>query len=190
MKAKKRQVRNQAMLSRKVIDKKSREEKSAQIFARLKEEEAVKNAKRVMVYVNFQEEVETRDLMEYLWGQGVELAVPITDPVTRSMQASLVESFADLVPGNFGVLEPSKWATKIIIPDTIDLVIVPGLAFDRQGGRIGYGAGYYDRFFAQVPEADLIALAFAEQMIDWVPMEDHDRYLPKIVTDQEVINIK
>lgn len=190
MKAKKRQVRNQAMLSRKVIDKKSREEKSAQIFARLKEEEAVKNAKRVMVYVNFQEEVETRDLMEYLWGQGIELAVPITDPVTRSMQASLVESFADLVPGNFGVLEPSKWATKIIIPDTIDLVIVPGLAFDRQGGRIGYGAGYYDRFFVQAPEADLIALAFAEQMIDWVPMEDHDRYLPKIVTDQEVINIK
>lgn len=190
MKAEKRDVRQKMLLTRKKIKKELRAKKSAEIINRLVSLDEFQGVKRVMVYVNFQEEVETRRLIEYFWEQHVEVVVPICDPKKRELNASLLYSFDELAPGNFGVLEPTKQAIRLVDVDTIDLIIVPGLAFDRHGGRIGYGAGYYDRFFERTPDATIIAVAYAEQIIANVPMEPHDKRMPYIVTDNEVIHVK
>ena len=190
MKALKRTVRNAVLINRKKLNREIRLHKSKKIFNRLIDIDEIKHAKRVMVYVNFQEEVETRDLIEYLWNNDIEVIVPLCEPKLRDMKPSLLYSFDELAPGTFGVLEPVKQAIRIVDADTIDVIIVPGLAFDRHGGRIGYGAGYYDRFFEKVPNSTLIAIAYDEQVIDNVPMERHDRRIPLIVTDSEIIDAK
>lgn len=190
MKAEKRNVRQKMLLARKKMSKELRAKKSAVIINKLLSLEEVQGVKRVMVYVNFQEEVETRRLIEHFWEQQVEVVVPFCDPKKREIHASLLYSFDELEPGNFGVLEPTKQAIRLVDVDTIDLIIVPGLAFDRHGGRIGYGAGYYDRFFEKTPNATIVAVAYAEQMIGNVPMEAHDKRMPYIVTDTDVIRVK
>jgi len=190
VKAQKRSVRSAVLINRKKLNKEIRLHKSKKIFNRLIDISDIKDAKRVMVYVNFQEEVETRDLIEYLWAHDIEVIVPLCEPKLREMKPSLLYSFEELAPGTFGVLEPVKQAIRIIEADTIDVIIVPGLAFDRHGGRIGYGAGYYDRFFEKAPNSALIAIAYDEQVIDNVPMEQHDHRIPLIVTDSEIIDVK
>ncbi|OEH85255.1 5-formyltetrahydrofolate cyclo-ligase [Desulfuribacillus stibiiarsenatis] len=178
------------LLQRMKVSKQSRVKKSAVILERLKALEEIQQAKRVMVYVNFQDEVETKDFIQYLWDKNIEVIVPLSDPKSRELHPSLLYSFEELAPGNFGVLEPIKQAIRIVDVDTLDVIIVPGLAFDRHGGRIGYGAGYYDRFFERTPNATIIAVAFDEQIISEVPMENHDKRIPLIITDQEFIETK
>lgn len=187
LRAEKRELRQQVLFARKLLRAATRNEKSAAIKEKLLALPELQKVERVMVYINFQEEVQTLAIVEALWQRKVEVVVPLCDPHKRELHPSLLYNFDELEPGTFGVMEPKKRAVKIVDTTTIDLVIVPGLAFDRRGGRIGYGAGYYDRFFDKVPQALLIAVAFNEQVTEFIPMEEHDRIMPIIVTDKEVI---
>lgn len=90
----------------------------------------------------------------------------------------LFEGFDKLTPGLFGTMYPD--GTNEFI-GSFDVIIVPGLAFDRAGGRLGYGGGYYDRFLIQHPKAKKVALGFEEQLVDRVPMEIHDQRLDYIL---------
>ncbi|MBE0584168.1 MAG: 5-formyltetrahydrofolate cyclo-ligase, partial [Desulfofustis sp.] len=76
---------------------------------------------------------------------------------------------------------------RLVAPIDLDLIILPGSVFDRRGGRFGYGGGYYDRLLAQVPNATRIALAFELQVVDRLPLADHDELLDRIVTEQRII---
>ncbi|MCI5160352.1 MAG: 5-formyltetrahydrofolate cyclo-ligase, partial [Candidatus Electrothrix sp. AUS1_2] len=105
------------------------------------------------------------------------LAVQLTDPATQ------------LEPGCFGILEPTaeQIAQATIDPADIDVVLVPGSVFAPDGGRLGYGGGYYDRFLTRdAPRARRIGAAYAVQMIERVPMELHDQYMDIIITEQQV----
>ena len=94
----------------------------------------------------------------------------------------------DLVPGFMDIPEPTA-SCEPVDPQEVDLVLVPGVAFDRQGNRLGYGGGYYDRFLQQCA-APRVALAFATQLVDHVPTEPHDLRVHAVVTDEEVIRIE
>ncbi|MBC7325946.1 MAG: 5-formyltetrahydrofolate cyclo-ligase, partial [Moorella sp. (in: Bacteria)] len=120
---------------------------------------------------------------------GKRVAVPLCIREGRRLIASEVFAFpGDLEPGTWGILEPKKENLRPLAPDLIDLVIVPGVAFDRAGNRLGYGAGYYDRFLATLrPGARCIAVGFAEQIVPDVYAEPHDRRVDMIVTDAEII---
>src|SRR5690606_25232452 len=95
------------------------------------------------------------------------------------------QSLEELSPGTFGVMEPPE-KEEIVLKD-IDVVVVPGVAFDRNGYRIGYGAGYYDNFLPKLKsDAKNIAVAFEMQLRDLIPVESHDVKMDMIITEQGI----
>ena len=105
------------------------------------------------------------------------------------MKPSQLLSFDELEPGYYGILTPKKEFIRYIDPKEIDLIIVPGAAFDRQGYRVGFGGGYYDRFLTDL-NCMKISIAFGLQIVDKVPREGHDLPVDMIITEKETINIK
>lgn len=144
------------------------------------------NAKNVMFYASFGSEVETIDALKEAIKNGKIVAVPCTDEKEKTMVASQIIDFGELVERNFGILEPKE--KKEITPEELDIVIVPAIAFDRKGYRIGYGKGYYDRFLSKLgPNTLKIGLAFDFQVVDSLPREEHDLPVDKVITEKRVI---
>lgn len=100
------------------------------------------------------------------------------------MKALKIDSLKDLQLSNYGILEPEETAEEIMI-NHMDLAIVPGVAFDPKGGRVGYGGGFYDRFFSNLQvKIKKIALAYEFQILDRVPIEEHDISIDAIITEK------
>ena len=111
--------------------------------------------------------------------------VPIADLKKRVLYHSEIKDFSDLEIGTFGVLEPKEECIRPVMPEKLDIVIVPGLAFDLQGNRIGYGGGFYDGFLKGL-SAPKIALAYEWQIVNCVPSDEHDVKVDKIVTEDRI----
>jgi len=95
----------------------------------------------------------------------------------------------DFQLGSFGVREPAEEDFNFVSPDQIDLVVVPGLAFDRRGGRIGYGKGYFDRLLSRLgSQVPRIALAFDFQVLGAVPQDENDIRVDAIITEKSTMN--
>ncbi|XEC95584.1 5-formyltetrahydrofolate cyclo-ligase [Paenibacillus tarimensis] len=152
-------------------------------------------SKSFMVYVSYRTEVDTGPLIEWGWRQGVDVIVPKVEPDSRTMKLYRLTKWSELIPGAFGIPEPNPqeaeaWADHVI-PGA---VIVPGLSFDTAGGRLGYGGGYYDRFYDRLrgmteggqPMPLWIGLSFEAQMVERVPCEPHDVRMDIIVTERAV----
>jgi 5-formyltetrahydrofolate cyclo-ligase len=129
-------------------------------------------------------EVDTHDLIRLLLKQRKRVVVPIAEKATKTMKHSELLSLSELIGGAYGIFEP-KMYRPVPVAD-IEVVVVPALAVDRQGNRLGYGAGFYDRFLQDVSRPT-IALAYDFQVIDRVPQESTDVPVSYIVTDQEII---
>ena len=142
-----------------------------------------KDSKVVMFYVSFNSEVDTHEMIKEAL-KSKRIAVPKV--VEKEMQPSLLIDFDQMIPfGKFDILEPIE-LLKIELKN-ISLIIIPGIAFDRKGHRIGYGYGYYDKFLRKIPKAVKIGIAFDFQIADKIPNEVHDVPLDIIVTEKEVI---
>jgi 5-formyltetrahydrofolate cyclo-ligase len=140
----------------------------------------------VMVYVPKPPEVDTMPLIRYLLEKGVRVVVPIIERETRTLRLSCLEDPGDLVISTFSVPEPIGNEIPVCGED-LEVIIVPLLAFDRAGHRLGYGAGYYDRFLSSYPRAKKIGAAFSCQEIGSVPADDNDVAMDQIVTEREII---
>ncbi|MDA8164063.1 MAG: 5-formyltetrahydrofolate cyclo-ligase [Desulfobacteraceae bacterium] len=139
------------------------------------------------VYVAFRSEVETRPLIARLLAGGKKVAVPLTRTSPPGLEAfRLGDPDRDLRPGYCGIPEPDPARLDRVEPAAIGAVVLPGSVFDRQGGRLGYGGGYYDRFLAGVPGALRIGLAFELQVVPAVPLESHDQRVDLLVTEEGV----
>ncbi len=103
------------------------------------------------------------------------------------MEFCLIKSLADLRPGFLSIPEPGPWCKKAAPPHEETLVILPGTAFDRRGGRIGYGGGYYDAYLEGKDRCRKAALAFHAQISENVPADSHDVRADIIVTEEEII---
>jgi 5-formyltetrahydrofolate cyclo-ligase len=140
----------------------------------------------VALYAALRDEVPTRVLFDALGQAGIARLMPRTAP-DRRLEFALVESWAELVPGEFGVLAPAAGVPTAELQAS-DVVVLPGVAFDRSGWRLGRGGGYYDRSFP--PDVDagpaLIGAACEEQLVDRVPHSSHDRAMDAIVTEHGV----
>lgn len=143
----------------------------------------VQCAGTVHVYAAFRSEVETAPLFGRLHARGVRVAMPIVTGPGR-LQHRLYAGPASLKPGRFGVLVPS--GTPKVHPSVLDVVLVPALAVDRTGVRLGYGGGFYDRFLKQAA-AFRVGLAFDALVVDRLPSEPHDARLDAVVTEAETI---
>lgn len=138
----------------------------------------------VMLYLALPQEVQTATILAECHRKAKRVAVPV---VTQQglVAAQLRPGPVKLKPGRFGILEPT--ATTIIHPGDIDCVLVPGIAFDGRGARLGFGRGYYDRFLSQLPAAaHVCGLAFASQIVERVPDLPHDVRMQWLVTEQGV----
>ncbi|MDK2817477.1 MAG: 5-formyltetrahydrofolate cyclo-ligase [Moorella sp. (in: firmicutes)] len=185
----KKQLRKQIIARRNALATAVREAKSEIIVKKVLELPAWQQAGIIMSYVSFGSEVATPALIKAALAGGKRVAVPLCVRDGRRLIASEVLAFPDdLQPGTWGILEPRPESLRPLEPELIDLVIVPGVAFDRGGNRLGYGAGYYDRFLATLrPGAMTIALAFTEQIVPDVYPEPHDRPVDMVITEAGII---
>ena len=145
---------------------------------------AFRRARTVCCYVALPYEVQTWRMIEEMLSQGKRVAVPIMQPRTKRLQLSEVrEPAAELSRGRFGVWEPVPSARRPVPLRDLDLVLVPGVAFDRRGHRLGHGHGYFDRFLARVPKTTpTVGLAFRFQLLDRLPTAAHDRAVQTVLT--------
>lgn len=145
-------------------------------------------ANTVMFYVDAGSEVKTRHLLEKAIATGKRIVVPWCVVETNELELFHLESMSELVEGAYKILEPKDelklLPPKRLQPQDLDLVMVPGTAFDRRGGRMGQGKGYYDRLLANVrPGVPLVALAFECQMFDEIPVDSHDVFMHRVLTE-------
>ncbi len=184
-KAKTRQL---ALAERDGLDTGSRQEKDRLITRKFLELAEYQQAETVLLYVSFRSEVGTFNLIEHALKQGKQVAVPKVFREARRLRLYRITSMDELVEGYHGIYEPPVNAGRELDTGSIDVIAVPGVAFDASGCRVGYGGGYYDRLLKTVPlKTTRVALAYKTQMMESVPIEPHDQRVNKIVTENGII---
>ena len=147
-----------------------------------------KSARSVFVYVGIGCEVRTDALIEKLISDGKRVYVPLCQG-NGEMDAVYIPSLASLKPGRYGIPEPRECGEKAV-PEDLDIIIVPGVAFGLDGTRLGRGAGYYDRFLSRTKKAKKIAFCREATLHETVPTEPHDEKVDIIVSERRIIKIQ
>jgi len=181
-------LRQKMLKKRSDVSKSKILEKSNQIKKRLFKMKEFNQARAILFYVSYDNEVYTHNMIKECVSNGKHVIVPVTNKENRSLILSKLENWDDLDYGNYGILEPRKEHVKEVSLDVIDLIIIPGVAFDERGYRIGHGMGYYDGLLVNSTKAIHIGLAFEFQLVDEIPVEEHDMKVDKIVTEGRIIN--
>ncbi|UOY94015.1 5-formyltetrahydrofolate cyclo-ligase [Ectobacillus sp. JY-23] len=164
---------------------KERTEKSLLLAQRLYQQAEWEQARTIAITISMGHEPDTRSIIEYAWHIGKKVAVPKCTPKTRDMEFRYITSFAQLETVYMELQEPMVAKTVLANPDEIELMLIPGVAFTRERARIGYGGGYYDRYLPKY-KGRTVALAFAEQIVSSVPMDMHDQYVQKVITETDI----
>lgn len=141
--------------------------------------------KDIFVYVSYDSEIDTKFLITRALREEKNIYIPRTNYETKLMEAVKIVSLENLKEDKYGILEPKKneLATNL---ENIDLVIVPGVAFDKNGGRMGYGGGFYDRYLNKCGKnIHKISLAYDFQVVDLIPMDEHDIKVDQIITNEK-----
>jgi len=190
MDLKKESLRKQFSYKRNEMEEENVRESSEQIMKRLLDHPIFQKSHVMMVYLAFRKEVDLTRLIEVVWNQGKQVLIPRTDRTTKQMEPFLVKSWEEVETGNYGILEPIECDKSPFPLEQIELVLVPGLAFDREGYRLGYGGGFYDRFFDRfdcIPYR--IGIAYQFQMITYLPREEHDYPMNEICTEMGCLKL-
>lgn len=186
----KKLLRREGMARRRGLTAGQRQEKSAAIAERLIHAELFRQAESVFCYISMENEVHTEAVLEAALAAGKAVSIPyVLDKAKGLMCAAQLQDMADLVAGEYNIptLPPEKVVP--VEPAAIDLVIVPGSAFDRAGHRIGMGGGYYDRFLGQAVRAVRAAVAYECQLFDNIAADEHDQPMDYIFTEKNVYEI-
>jgi 5-formyltetrahydrofolate cyclo-ligase len=185
------QIRKEILAARDRLTEPQRHSKSLIICNSLLSLDTVKKAQNIFIYVNFRSEVETVQCIKTLLEAGKQVTVPLTNVKEKRLDIiELIDPDADLVPGYCGIPEPREdlVAGRSRTALQLEIIVLPGSVFDLRGGRFGYGGGYYDRLLSQVPQAKRIALAFEQQIIEKLPLQEHDEILDCIITEKRIIH--
>ena len=185
--ARKELIRKRVLAVRMGLDRGQVEAGGQAILEKVLGLEAYRRATLVHTYVSSKEnEVDTRALIGTCLAQDKRVAVPVVMPGTKTLAHALIDSLDQLVVGPWGLAQPDPAeATRLPAEARIDLVVVPGLAFDRRGQRIGWGGGYYDRFLAQV-QAVKIGLCYDALVLDCIPGEPHDVPVDLVIAETTI----
>jgi 5-formyltetrahydrofolate cyclo-ligase len=146
-------------------------------------------SKIALLYVNNEHEVLTENILKRAYSYNKIVVLPAYNTENFEMELKKVDDLEkDLVPGPRDILQPDESRCKIVPIDKIDIAIIPAVALDEKGGRIGSGNGYYDRLIPKLAiTTRKVALAFEEQIIPQVPIESHDKHVDIIITENRVI---
>lgn len=177
-------LRKEMIKRRKDIDQTVRNDWDRQIYLKVISSELYINSNVIFVYVSYNGEVDTHRLIKQAIDDKKIVCVPRVISKAEGMEAVPIKSFNDLVTGSYGILEPPKYVQPIS-PQIIDMALVPGVAFDKGGGRLGYGGGFYDRYISRMrKDASIAALAYSIQLTDGIPMEPQDQKVSMIFTNK------
>lgn len=190
----KKKLRKEILDKRNNMDLNIKRELDNCIFNRFYGSSYYKNANKIFIYVSYSSEIDTKKIINKILEEGKRVFVPRTENKTKSMEAIEITSLDDLEESRYGILEPSI-DKESINPNELDLIVVPGVAFDCCGGRIGYGAGYYDRYFKKINDENLIrikkiALAYEMQILNRIPMNEFDMTIDYILSENQIIDCK
>lgn len=185
----KRTLKQEIFEKRKSLTKQDVNEKSLKIKENLFSLEEFKKAKNIMFYVSFNDEAGTREaIKELLAKKEKTIIVPYVVGDNPILQLSELKNFDWLEVKTFGILEPKELYIREFNYEKLDLVIVPGIVFGRNGYRIGYGHGYYDRFLKKLGKnVKKIGLSFELQVVDEIPKEEHDVPVDYVITEKGVM---
>jgi 5-formyltetrahydrofolate cyclo-ligase len=172
---------------REALPKLSCDARSAEITKRLFALAEIERARTILAFASIRNEVRTRPSMEAAWASGKRVALPRV--VGDELQLHIVDCETALVAGAFSVPEPPEEAPRIP-PADVDFALVPALAVDPRGYRIGYGGGYYDKLIPRLENARTCALAYDFQLIAEVPELPFDIAVDLVVTDERVIRAR
>ncbi len=165
------------------------EEYSNKILENLRQLRPYRECKLPLFFHSFRSEVNTLSEIKRRISDKEQIALPRTLVKEKRLLCYKITSLDQLRPGAFSIMEPDPDKCTRIDPAHLDVVIVPGSVFDRQGGRFGYGGGFYDRFLSnEAPRAIRIGLAFSLQVLDnSLPVKPHDQFMDYIITEKETI---
>jgi 5-formyltetrahydrofolate cyclo-ligase len=186
---KKHEIRNQIGKRLDALSESERLKKNKIITERLFEFANFLEAKISLLYIDLSHEVKTGEIIKRCLSYNKVIVLPAFIPDTYRMKLMKIDNLDFcLQPGPRGVLEPNPAKCKTVPVEQIDIALIPGIAFDEKGGRIGTGKGYYDRLIPDLPiTTRKVSLAFEEQIIQQVPMESHDKHVDIIITDERII---
>lgn len=164
--------------------------KSSLIMNKLTGTNEYKNSKTVFVYMSFGNEVVTTDLIKKMLSENKRVVIPYTDTKNTVLIPSELKSIKDdLVLSPFGYYEPVYEKIKAVEPEEFDLIVTPGVVFDKRLNRIGFGKGYYDRILCRKrKDAKAVAVAYDFQVLEGIPAEQHDIKMDMIITEQWMSN--
>ena len=183
----KKEIRKRILKIRNAMPPDEIAEKSSRIVGRLTELHDIRRASTIMVFLNFGSEVQTDGFISWGWEMQKRIIVPLCRPAEREMMPCIINDFADLETGHYGIREPRSESVVVVPLEEIEVVLIPAVAFDHSGRRVGYGGGYYDRFLPRAPRAARIGVVFTCQIVPEVRADEHDIPAQRIVTERGVI---
>ena len=186
----KSEIRTEVLKKRNELPREQCREDSIMIAKRVLSLKKVQKAEIIFLYASYKNEVGTKKLIQKLLSMGKKVALPKVRE--EEMDFFLIRSWEELVLGYQGILEPDG-AGQIVVPTKNDVMLLPGVVFDRKGNRIGYGGGYYDKYLDQQKDnlPCLIGIGYEMQMFsDIIPTEPQDKSLDFVVTEKKVRKTK
>lgn len=184
--ANKKALRASIKQKRRALSIEYRQQASRKMQAELTRLPCYQAAEYIMLYMAMQDEVQLDELIAMALKDGKKAVIPLVTGAGL-MEAVELSDMADLVPDKYGIKTVSEEKRRLIAPDKIDLIIVPGVAFDKAGHRLGMGGGFYDRFMLRASRAVRAALAYDCQLLAAVPAEVHDLTVDYIITEKQNI---
>lgn len=182
----KEELRKRLAAVRRTLSSETRAAYAAAMCAKLVAQPAFIDASVVLAYSALRFEIDPRAAIEAAWAQGKLVALPRVVPETRAMELHAYRAGDALIESGFVVREPLASAPRVE-PGDVDVVLVPGLAFDVRGHRLGYGQGYYDRLLPSLSRARRIGLAFELSLLAEVPSAAHDVPVDVLVTERRAL---
>jgi 5-formyltetrahydrofolate cyclo-ligase len=182
----KKEIRKKILFLRDSINESSKKIKDIKILNRLINLPEFIFSNKILLYASFKSEVSTFDLLKYSIRLNKTVALPKVDRINKSLILYKINSIDDLKMGYLGIPEPEVSEENRMDINNIDLIIVPGVAFDESCNRLGYGKGFYDKLLKDINKI-IIGLAYEEQIVKSLIVEQHDVKINKIITDKRII---
>lgn len=181
----KKEIRKYMIKERDRLDRITKETIDKKIIEKLTISEAYKSARGIFIYIGFGSEINTKIIINNALNAGKEVYVPKV--IKKDMILIKINSLENLVTSSYGILEPIGDKSDFDV-NKLDLIIMPGVAFDENGNRLGYGGGYYDKFLDKNNiECKKVALAYELQVLDKLDTEEHDVKVDSIITEKRTI---
>jgi len=188
--ARKQALRQSIIAAREKLPVAERLRLSRAVVESIRDLPVYRQARTVLGYLNFGAELTAELWVSQALADGKQVLLPRVNRASRHLDLYRVQDLEhDVAPGSWGIREPvAERCIKEEAPGTVDFILLPGVAFTREGGRLGYGGGFYDKLLAQMPHRPaLVAGAFALQVVQEIPQENTDRKIEWLVTEDETI---